>query len=184
MVTRAYSETFKRTNPTYINTVTSEEWKLFSNFKSWMETQVWQYDGEKLELDKDLLVKDCQIYSKETCVFIPKFLNVLLNDCRLSRGELPIGVSYQKPSATMVNERTKPYYSYIRSGGKTVRFGYHADPLSAHRAWQQGKVDEIEKCIDRYSKLPYYNESVEIALQSRVEKLKQDYAFCVETIKL
>lgn len=64
MLVRAYSKSYHKRRPTYIGCSVSEEWKTFSNFKSWMEGQVW----EGKQLDKDLLVEGNKVYSEETCV--------------------------------------------------------------------------------------------------------------------
>lgn len=59
--------------PTYIDVKVCSEWSSFTTFKSWMQTQDW----EDKELDKDLL-GDGKLYSPETCYFISKKVNMLL----------------------------------------------------------------------------------------------------------
>ena len=75
MMQRCYSDKFKKTHPSYMLCTTSKEWLLFSNFKNWMKSQNWQ----GMELDKDLKIKGNKIYSADTCLLIPKELNVLLS---------------------------------------------------------------------------------------------------------
>ena len=67
MLRRAFSEKYKAKNPSYLCVTVCEEWKYFSNFKKWMETQY--FDG--LELDKDILKSGNSVYSPETCAFVP-----------------------------------------------------------------------------------------------------------------
>lgn len=50
---RCYGESWLEQYTTYIGSTTTEEWKYFSNFKSWMEQQDW----ENNELDKDILLQ-------------------------------------------------------------------------------------------------------------------------------
>lgn len=59
--------------PSYVETSVCEDWLNFSAFKSWMEQQDWQ--GK--ELDKDLK-GDGTLYSPETCVFVSKKVNMLV----------------------------------------------------------------------------------------------------------
>lgn len=184
MISRVYSVRLKEIHPTYEGTAMYEEWRLFSNFKSWMEGQVWNDGTQKLQLDKDILFVGNLEYSPTTCVFVPKYLNVLLNDCRGQRGKLPQGVSYQGPSRDAGPNRSSPFYSYVRSGGKTLRFGYYSTPMQAHAAWQEGKALEIEKAVDRHTQNVYHDRRVVDALLSRAARLRQDCAECTETVKL
>jgi len=52
----------------------SEEWLNFQNFAKWYEDNY----REGFEIDKDLLSKDSKLYSKDTCVFIPRSINSFL----------------------------------------------------------------------------------------------------------
>ena len=74
MLRRCYCKKTQVSQPSYKQASVCEEWKRFSNFKSWMETQDW----EGKELDKDLLVLWNKIYSADTCVFIPKLINTFI----------------------------------------------------------------------------------------------------------
>ncbi len=65
MLRRCYSIQEKERSPCYTQASTVEHWHIFSNFKSWMETQDW----EGKQLDKDLLVKDNKTYGPDTCLF-------------------------------------------------------------------------------------------------------------------
>lgn len=68
-----------------------EEWKTFSNFRKWMETQDW----EGKVLDKDLKGTG-KLYSPETCMFIPSELNLFLVGKRKSKGVSVTGITVTK----------------------------------------------------------------------------------------
>lgn len=89
MLKRCYSDKYQSKQPTYIGCSVCEEWLLFSNFKKWYDANY----KEGFHLDKDILVEGNKIYSPENCVFVPQYLNSLLNDNKSSRGDLPLGVS-------------------------------------------------------------------------------------------
>lgn len=76
MLERAYDPKYVAKYPTYDRVEVSNEWKNYAIFKKW-------YDSNYIEnfvLDKDLKqlnVKN-KVYSEETCVFIPSYLNSFL----------------------------------------------------------------------------------------------------------
>lgn len=79
MVRRCYSEKQLEKNPSYEEVIICEEWRYFSKFRSWMETQDW----EGKDLDKDLL-GDGKSYSPDNCVFISHALNTFIGDRRVA----------------------------------------------------------------------------------------------------
>ncbi len=94
MLERCYSAKLHFRYPTYIECSVYEEWKYFSNFKQWYDANY--RDG--FHLDKDILVEGNKVYSPDTCVFVPKYLNLLLNDHGRARGDLPLGITACKPN--------------------------------------------------------------------------------------
>ena len=86
MLGRCYCKKFLQNSPTYQNCFVCNEWLTFSKFKAWMETQDW----EGKELDKDLLSGECKVYSPETCVFVPRNVNMFMIESLSSRGECPL----------------------------------------------------------------------------------------------
>lgn len=92
MLQRCYSLKYKNKNPTYANCSVCDEWLTFSNFKAWMVKQNW----EGKDLDKDILIEGNKIYSPETCFFISRRINTLLNVSKKRIGSLPLGVTFNK----------------------------------------------------------------------------------------
>lgn len=115
-------------HPTYIGCEISEEWKIFSNFKAWMETQDWV----GADLDKDILFPDNKLYSKDTCVFVTQNLNKFLTDSGATRGEYMIGVYW--------NKKAEKFHAKCRDGSdKRVNLGFFNTELEAHLAWKDCK---------------------------------------------
>lgn len=133
MIGRCYDSKIQLKQPTYIGCTICDEWKLASNFKLWFDKQVIAHDSE---LDKDILFHGNNIYSANTCRFIPKCLNTLFCDCGSTRGEFPIGVNYDK--------KHKKYNSRIRIFGDTRWLGYFTTPEEASRAY---KIAKLTHCI-------------------------------------
>lgn len=92
IITRCYSEKYKKAYPTYKDATTCKEWHTFSNFRQWMETQEW----EGKHLDKDIITPDNKVYSPEACVFVTSDINMLLLDRGAARGQYKKGVHYYK----------------------------------------------------------------------------------------
>lgn len=88
----------------YEGTDACDSWKDFQNFAQWFEeTQVQGFYHEGWQLDKDLLSKDNKLYSPEFCVFLPEEVNKALNTKSRTRGELPMGLSYNSRNKKLIN---------------------------------------------------------------------------------
>lgn len=92
MVNRAHHSTAKA----YEGVTVDERWKVFSDFRTWMESQDW--DGKSL--DKDLLPMayglDQKLYSPDTCVFVTHEVNMFASTAgspRTTNHDLPRGIS-------------------------------------------------------------------------------------------
>lgn len=169
---------------TYLGVTVCEDWKTFSKFKSWMQEQQW----EGLQLDKDILIQGNKIYSPETCVFVPSYINSLLTQSDKARGEYPLGVTRDRIAPDMKNYLKNSYRASIKkvdSNKRQMKFlGLFASPEEAHKAWQLAKVERILDHIERYRLEDCYLSIVEEALLVRVNQLKSDIENNRETFKL
>ena len=93
---RCFSEKEKERNQAYMDITCCEEWLNFQSFAKWYNDNFYQIEGQRMELDKDILVKNNKIYSPSTCVFVPKRINLLFIKGDTRREYLPIGVHYIK----------------------------------------------------------------------------------------
>lgn len=121
MIYRCYSNRIRKTRPTYNGCSVCDEWLLFSRFRSWMIEQDWH--GK--HLDKDLLIQGNKVYSPETCVFVSRRVNLLLNTHSRARGKLMIGVCLHKGR----------YESGCNHGGGRKFLGCFSSELEAHEAY-------------------------------------------------
>lgn len=60
----------------YLDCNVSEEWLIFDNFYKWMITK----DFKNKELDKDIILPGNKIYSKDTCCFVYRSINLLFRE--------------------------------------------------------------------------------------------------------
>lgn len=78
MIQRCYNSKIHAYKPYYKNTRVCDEWQNFSNFKIWYDEHY--IPGNAIDLDKDLLCNEANIYSPETCAFLSHYLNTVFED--------------------------------------------------------------------------------------------------------
>ena len=167
MLKRCYDEKYHEKQPTYINCEVCDELHNFQNFGKWFDENYYEVEGEKMCLDKDILVKHNKIYSPETCIFVPERINTLFTKCDRSRGESVIGTNYHK--------RDKVYQAYCNlinpKTGKSKRkyLGYYDTQEKAFQVYKYYKEKNIKQIADYYfGRIPdklynaMYNYEVEI----------------------
>lgn len=136
MMQRCYDEKFHEKKPTYIGCAVCDEWYNFQNFAEWYYNNYYEIEGERMHLDKDILVKHNKIYSPETCIFVPQTVNSLFVKSDKSRGDSVIGT-------TPVNGKHQAQCSLINP--KTGKF----------KCEYLGLYDTQEKAFEVYK---YYKE--------------------------
>lgn len=161
MIKRCYDSKTIQKQPTYKDVIICEEWLNFQNFAKWFHENYYEVEGEKMNLDKDILVKGSKIYSPETCIFTPQFINTLFIKTNSKRGNFPIGVTYKKD----INK----YLATVQIKKKHVHIGVFSNQEEAFHAYKQAKEQYIKKVADEYKdKIPQklyeamYNWKVEI----------------------
>lgn len=147
---RSYYANFHRIQPTYIGVTVCNEWLKFSSFREWwLENHI---DG--WELDKDLLLHGSKHYSKESCVYVPKWLNRFVNTHDAARGGLPIGVSYEISTCKFRASCRDTLNDKLRY------LGLFDSPESAHEAWLTHKLDlagKLKPHMDAIDPRIYHN---------------------------
>lgn len=139
MLQRCYSPKRQEKYPTYIGCSVCEEWLTFSNFKAWLTAHPnWGI----LQLDKDILDPENKIYSPETCVMVPREVNVFIIDRGAKRGELPIGVSLDKRANKYQTRCGNPFT------GKAEYLGLFTCSEAAHLTWKAKKLEHTYSLRD------------------------------------
>ena len=142
MLTRCYSDGFRKKQPTYIGCEVSDNFKSYEYFYEWCNEQIG-FGNEGWQLDKDLLVKGNKVYSEDSCVFIPQEINTLLTKSTASRGEHLIGVSW--------NKRNKAFVAMVsRSKGKSERLGIFNTEIEAFNAYKTAKESFVKEQANKW----------------------------------
>lgn len=128
MMNRCYGKSNLDKFGSYNGVSVCKEWFSFMSFREWWVLN--HIDG--WQLDKDLVSAD-RIYSPETCVYVPQWLNSFLTDHKAARGDCPIGVTRQKNMFKTVcsNPFTK----------RNEYIGLFANAIDAHAAWVDKKIE-------------------------------------------
>jgi len=143
------TEKYWEKKPTYIGTTCSENFRSYSYFYEWCQEQIGFKNKEEAgvrvawHLDKDLLSKGNKIYGEDTCVFLPKTINLLLTKRDKSRGKYPLGVSWHSP---MKKLRAK----CCVGGGVQQLIGYYDTPEQAFEAYKIFKESYIKQVAEQY----------------------------------
>lgn len=133
MLERCYSKTCQTNKPTYIGCYVCKEWHCLQDFAKWF---VEQEDCEKgYELDKDLLVKGNKLYSPETCILLPRKVNLMLNTA----------ANNNKLGIVGVIERCGRYSASIHIDGKTKYLGTYDTSKEASLAYAKEKEEYVRK---------------------------------------
>lgn len=140
MLARVYVKTNLERQPAYTGCSVSDDFKYYHIFHEWCQTQIG-FSKKDYQLDKDLLVKGNKIYSKDTCVFIPKTLNSLIIRCTASRGLYPVGVAKHRNKFT----------AYCRGiDSIKVNLGTFDTPELAFQAYKVFKEAHIKELAELY----------------------------------
>ena len=161
MLERCYDPNYKEKYPSYIGCRVCDEWLNFQNFAEWFENNYYEVDGEKIHLDKDILIKGNKIYSPKTCLLVPQRINDLFVKRDNDRGNSPIGVC--SPN------KDNKYLVQCLQGDKSRFIGYYDNELEAFYAYKIAKESYIKEVADEYKDIipsvvydALYNYEIEI----------------------
>lgn len=160
MLRRCYNDKDLLRNPSYVGCHVCDEWLNYQNFATWYDQNYYYIEGEIMNLDKDIIIKNNIVYSPETCVFVPHRINCLFIKSDNVRGEFPVGVSKSGDG----------FVARCKIGGiERVYLGKFNTPEDAFHAYKTFKESYIKQVADEYiDYIPYnlyeamYNYEVEI----------------------
>ena len=132
VMARTCNSKFIEKHPTYKDVSICKQWLIFSNFRKWfIENHISGY-----HLDKDILSSDKKIYSPETCLYIPSWLNgfIASSDNRKRKNSM-IGTNWE--------ERLMKYKAQCNNPKTKVSeyLGLYETEDAAHNAWLKRKLE-------------------------------------------
>lgn len=127
MIERCVDGVYKNKHPAYRDAVVCDAWVNFMTFREWyLENYV-----EGFDIDKDLLSNGGKVYSPETCIFIPRWLNIFISIEHPDRA-LPAGVHFEPARGK--------YKASVKDGNKTINIGRYDSVDAASRAYVNYKL--------------------------------------------
>ena len=151
MLRRCYSAKFQEKHPSYIVCSVCDDWLYYPNFKNWYDNNYYKINNKTSQLDKDILIKDNKVYSPDTCVFVPQFINSLFTKNQKTRGDLPIGVTYDKAKKKYIAG-----LSVFKDGKSTLKYlGSFDTADKGFEVYKKAKEEYIKEVADEYKdKIP------------------------------
>ena len=142
MIRRCYVQTEKKWE-FYKDCKVCEEWRYFSNFREWFYNSDNGYK-EGYDLDKDILSSNCNVYSPETCCFVPHEINNLII-CRKRKSDgLPNGVCYDKYRKMYIGvglkQRVKRFRTMEEARDFYVKTKKEYIVMVANKYFKEGKI--------------------------------------------
>lgn len=130
MLHRCYGKSAEKYQ-TYQGVQVCHEWRSFMSFRDWwVDNYV-----EEWCLDKDTIGAG-DVYSPDTCIYIPQGVNKLLNTCAVRRGAQPIGVTeYKGRFRAAVSNPVNGLHEWL---------GDYRTSAEAHDAWRKRKLEIVE----------------------------------------
>ena len=142
MIRRCYNKKEQERTPTYKDYSVAEEWYNFQVFAEWC-AENWKTYMDGWELDKDILCKECKIYSPETCCFVPQEINQLFVKKFFRKNGLPKGVYNSGGS----------FRSRISINGNTLLLGTFKIIEEAFEVYKVEKEKYIKELADKWKGL-------------------------------
>lgn len=146
MMRRCYDEKFENKTTIYKDVTVAEVWHNFQNFGDWYEENYYVIDGHRMCLDKDILIKGNRIYSPDTCIFVPSYINTLFVNQDSIKGEIPTCTFYDP------NKKSEKKYT-VRT--HSVHIGVYKTPEEAFHAYKRHKELLLRDAANEYKdKIP------------------------------
>ena len=164
MLTRCYDPKYQEKYSTYKGCTVEDYLLNFQHMGKWLDENYYEIPGEQMCLDKDILCKGNKIYSRETCIFVPKRINNLFTKRDNTRGNSPIG--------TTPNSSGNYVAQCCDGNGKKIPLGTYSTKEEAFQVYKQYKEKVIKETIDSYKgKIPepYYSRLKTAMYDYRVE---------------
>lgn len=147
---RCYDKKYQLKKPTYIGCEIDNIWFNLQNFGVWYENNYYEIKGQRMCIDKDILIKGNKIYSPSACIFVPERINILFTKNDKSRGNLPIGITEDNRT-----HHFRARCSTLDNNGsiKRIELGSYKTQQEAFIHYKTFKESYIKQIADEYK--PY-----------------------------
>ena len=144
LIARCYSEKQRKLHKAYGDCEICEEWHNFQTFAKWFNENYYTIPNERVELDKDILIKGNRLYSPDTCLFVPQTINLLFVNRRNYRGNDPLGVRKTKSGKYTVT---------LGCNKKIKHLGHFKTSEEAFQCFKVHKEAHVREMAEKYKSL-------------------------------
>ena len=153
MLKRSYTDYYATSHPTYLNCEVCDEWLNFQNFHKWYLENIYSFDDQVMCLDKDIIIKNNKLYSPDTCIFVPQFINKIFTKRDNDRGDCPIGVHRSSDKNKYV--ACCSVFDRVKNESKRLNIGEFDNMYDAFVRYKEFKENYIQSvAYDIKSKIP------------------------------
>ena len=135
---RCYNEKTRLKYKAYSDCNVSDNFKYYEYFYEWFISQ--NGCDERFEIDKDLLIKNNKLYSENTCILLPKEVNLALSVKKSQRGQYLIGVC----------KTGKKFLARCCTNGGDRTLGYYNTEIEAFNAYKQTKENYLKQLAEKW----------------------------------
>lgn len=140
LMSRAYCDEYHKNSPTYKDVEVCREWHNFQNFAEWCVKQKGfnskGLNGRNFALDKDILSKNGDIYSPETCCFVPQEINT--------------GIMTRNNGLSNVRKTRNRWSARISKYGKYLHLGTFYSQEEASQAYISAKESYVREMAKKW----------------------------------
>lgn len=143
-----------------------ENWHCFKSFTKDVKNilgykEMIENPKIKFSIDKDFLVEGNQLYSEETCCFIPQKINSFIMNTQKNR-------EYNYEGFWIEGNKYRVQVNYR---GKKINGGRFISPILAHKCYWKKKLELAYKCIEQ--DYPFLSEELCYVIYNRVKLREQ-----------
>lgn len=167
MIQRCFSKTW-RADPKHkfdMGTTLCDEWKLYSNFRAWMQTHDDHISGRGLS--KGILIPGNSVFAPDKCVFVPKKISNLLKAGRQSSTRAAT-LAQQLLGVEKIGQR---YRVRANFDGKQTTIGFSTSKKEAHLMFLKAKAESMLVSVDTHLTDDAYDVPVKAVLRNLAQKI-------------
>lgn len=141
---------YQASNPTYEGCTFASSWESYDVWVTWARDQVGFLErdakGALWQIDKDILFKGNKHYSPDTCVFVPREINLFYTERQRFRGDYPKGVYFKKTH--------QKYVAQVQIGqGSQKHLGVFHTADEAFSSYREAKAEHAKQLAIKYAGL-------------------------------
>ncbi len=140
MLQRCYDDKLHKRQPRYKDCYVEDYWLDFQNICEWLDENYYEVQGERMHLDKDILLNGNKMYSRNTCLIVPQRINSLFIYKKNKNSDLPHGI----------HRHGSKYRAMCSDDSKKILLGTYKTIEEAFAVYKEFKESVIKQVSDEY----------------------------------